>query len=86
MVAVIVLILLLLLLGGGALIAPALHILWILLLIGLILWVLGFFIRGAEGRGRWYGRRSRRGWETSPLRNSPLQRHAGLGWVGGVFG
>ena len=53
--SVIVLILLLLLLGGGGLIAPALHILWILLVIGLILWVLGFFIRGAEGRGRWYG-------------------------------
>jgi len=47
----IVLILLLLLLGGGGLLAPALHILWILLVIGLILWVLGFFIRSAEGRG-----------------------------------
>ncbi len=55
MVALIVLILLLLLLGGGGLLAPALHILWILLLIGLVLWVLGFFIRGAEGGGRWYG-------------------------------
>lgn len=54
-VALIVLILLLLLLGGGGLIAPALHVLWIVLVIGLILWVLGFFIRGAEGRGRWYG-------------------------------
>ena len=54
MVALIVLILLLLL-GWGGLLAPALHILWILLVIGLILWVLGFFIRSAEGRGRWYG-------------------------------
>jgi hypothetical protein len=54
-VALIVLILLLLLLGGGGLMAPALHILWILLVIGLVLWVLGFFIRGAEGGGRWYG-------------------------------
>ena len=53
MVALIVLILLLLLLGGGGLLAPALHILWILLVIGLILWALGFFIRAAEG-GRWY--------------------------------
>jgi hypothetical protein len=52
-VALIVLILLLLLLGGGGLLAPALHILWILLIIGLILWVLGFFVRAAEG-GRWY--------------------------------
>ena len=53
MVALIVLILLLLLLGGGGLVAPALHILWILLVIGLVLWILGFFIRGAEG-SRWY--------------------------------
>ena len=53
MVALIVLILLLLLLGGGGLLAPALHILWILLVVGLILWAIGFFIRGAEG-SRWY--------------------------------
>jgi hypothetical protein len=54
-VALIVLVLLLLILGGGGLLAPALHILWILLVVGLILWVLGFFIRGAEGPGgRWY--------------------------------
>jgi hypothetical protein len=54
-VALIVLVLLLLLLGGGGLLAPALHVLWILLVIGLILWGLGFFIRRAEGGGRWYG-------------------------------
>ena len=53
MVALIVLILLLLLLGGGGLLAPALNILWILLAVGLILWVLGFFVRRAEG-SRWY--------------------------------
>jgi len=53
MVALIVLILLLLMLGGGGLLAPALHILWILLVIGLILWALGFLVRAAEG-GRWY--------------------------------
>ena len=53
MVALIVLILLLLLLGGGALVAPALQILWILLIVGLVLWVLGFFVRAAEG-SRWY--------------------------------
>ena len=53
MVALIVLILLVLLLGGGGLLAPALHILWILLVIGLILWLLGFFVRSAEA-SRWY--------------------------------
>jgi hypothetical protein len=52
-VALIVLILLLLLVGGGALVAPALQILWILLVVGLVLWVLGFFVRAAEG-SRWY--------------------------------
>jgi hypothetical protein len=52
-VALIVLILLLLLLGGGGLLAPALHILWIVLVVGLILWTIGFFIRGSEGN-RWY--------------------------------
>ena len=51
--AIVVLILLLLLLGGGGLISASLHILWILLVIGLILWILGFVFRGAEG-GRWY--------------------------------
>lgn len=55
MVALIVLILLLLLLGGGGLLAPAFHVLWILLVVGLILWVLGFFVRAAEG-SRWYNR------------------------------
>ena len=53
MVALIVLILLLLLLGGGGLLSSGLQILWILLVIGLILWLLGFFVRAAEGT-RWY--------------------------------
>jgi len=54
MVAVIVLILLLLLLGGGGLLGgSALSFLWILLVVGLVLWVLGFFVRAAEG-SRWY--------------------------------
>lgn len=53
MVALIVLILLLLLLGGGGLVSSALQFLWILLVIGLVLWVLGFFVRAAEG-SRWY--------------------------------
>jgi hypothetical protein len=52
-VALIVLILLLLLFGGGPLLAPALNILWLVLVIGLILWLLGFFVRAAEG-SRWY--------------------------------
>lgn len=53
LVALIVLILLLLLFGGGGLLNASLHILWIILLIGLILWALGFLFRGAGG-GRWY--------------------------------
>ena len=53
LIPIIVLILLLLLFGGGAL-AGGLQILWLLLVIGLVLWVLGFFIRAAEGGGRWY--------------------------------
>lgn len=50
----IVLVLLLLLLGGGGLLSSGLHILWILLVIGLILWVLGFFFRPVGRGGRWY--------------------------------
>lgn len=53
MVALVVLILLLLLLGGGGFLSASLHILWILLIIGLILWALGFLLRGSGG-GRWY--------------------------------
>jgi hypothetical protein len=52
-VALIVLVVLLLLLGGGGLLSASLHILWILLLIALIPWVLGFLFRGSGG-GRWY--------------------------------
>jgi len=53
--ALIVLVLLLLLFGGGGLISASLHILWIILVIGLVLWVLGFQFRGSsEGRSyRW---------------------------------
>ena len=47
------LVLLLLLFGGGGLISSSLQILWIILLIGLILWALGFVFRGTSG-GRWY--------------------------------
>lgn len=54
LVALIVLVLLLLIFGGGGLLSSALNFLWIILIIGLILWVLGFFLRSAEGGGRWY--------------------------------
>ncbi len=56
MVALIVLLLILALFGG---LGFAAHILWILLVVALILWVLGFFIGGVEegaARRRWYGR------------------------------
>jgi hypothetical protein len=52
-VALIVLLVLLLLLGGGGLLSASLHVLWILLLIALALWVLGFIFRGSGG-GRCY--------------------------------
>jgi len=57
-VALLVLLLILAVFGG---LGFAAHLLWIVLLIALALWVLGFFIRGAEagavaGRRRWYGR------------------------------
>ena len=53
LVAIIVLVLLLLIFGGGGLLNASLSILWWILIIGLILWVLGFFFRGSTG-GRWY--------------------------------
>jgi 1,4-dihydroxy-2-naphthoate octaprenyltransferase len=53
LVALVVLVLLLLIFGGGGLLGSGLTILWWILIIGLILWVLGFFFRGSSG-GRWY--------------------------------
>ncbi len=56
MVALIVLLLILALFGG---LGFAAHFLWILLIVALVLWVIGFFIGGVEsgvGRRRWYGR------------------------------
>ena len=56
MVAFIVLLLILAVFGG---LGFAVHVLWFVLIAALILWVLGFFVRGAEagvGRRRWYGR------------------------------
>jgi hypothetical protein len=49
--ALLVLLLILLLFGGGGMV---LHALWYVLLIALVLWAIGFLIRGAEGAGRWY--------------------------------
>lgn len=34
----------------------AVHFLWIIAVVLFLLWLIGFFIRGVEGRGRWYGR------------------------------
>lgn len=51
--ALIVLLLLLLLFGGGGL-AMGAHLLWYVLVIGLVLWAIGFVFRTAEGGGRWY--------------------------------
>jgi hypothetical protein len=56
MVALLVLLLILAVFGG---LGFAAHFLWLVLIAAVILWVIGFFIRGAEaglGRRRWYGR------------------------------
>jgi len=54
MVALIALLLILAIFGG---VGFAAHILWIVLIIALVLWVIGFLIGGAEAgasRRRWY--------------------------------
>ncbi|WP_249012005.1 hypothetical protein [Conexibacter sp. DBS9H8] len=58
MIALVALLLILALFGG---LGFAAHFLWIVLLVALALWVLGFFVGGVEaaagaGRRRWYGR------------------------------
>jgi hypothetical protein len=56
MVALVVLVLLLAVLGG---LGFAVHVLWYVLVIAVILWLIGFFVGGLpEGGGRrqWYGR------------------------------
>ena len=56
MVALIVLLLILALFGG---LGFAAHVLWIVLLVAVALWAVGFFVGGADagmGRRRWYGR------------------------------
>jgi uncharacterized membrane protein YecN with MAPEG domain len=57
-VALIALLLILAIFGG---LGFAVHLLWIVLVVALVLWLLGFFIGGvadaaAGGRRRWYGR------------------------------
>jgi hypothetical protein len=49
--ALIVLLIILAVLGGGGF---AWSVLWYILIAALILWALGFLLRGAEGGGRWY--------------------------------
>jgi hypothetical protein len=58
MVALLVLLLILAVFGG---LGFAAHFLWIILIVALVLWAVGFLIGGAEGavaggRRRWYGR------------------------------
>ena len=57
MTALIILLLILAIFGG---LGFAAHVLWYVLIIAVILWLLGFFIGGAErgvgGGRRWYGR------------------------------
>ncbi len=32
------------------------HLLWIIAVVLFLVWIIGFFVRGIEGRGRWYRR------------------------------
>jgi uncharacterized membrane protein YecN with MAPEG domain len=54
MVALVALVLILALLGG---LGFAVHVLWYVLIVALLLWAIGFFFGGAAGGPRrWYGR------------------------------
>ena len=54
MIALIVLLLILALFGG---LGFAAHVLWLVLLVAIALWILGFFVGGVGAGGRrWYGR------------------------------
>jgi hypothetical protein len=59
MVALIALLLILAIFGG---LGFAVHLLWIVLVVAIVLWLIGFFVGGvadaavAGGRRRWYGR------------------------------
>ncbi|MGO9489844.1 MAG: hydrophobic protein [Solirubrobacteraceae bacterium] len=57
MVALIALVLILLIFGG---LGFAVHVLWYVLIVAILLWLIGFFVGGVSegaGRRRWYGRR-----------------------------
>jgi hypothetical protein len=49
---IVLLVLLLALILGG--LGFAVHVLWWIALVVLVLWLLGFLVRSAEGGGRWY--------------------------------
>jgi uncharacterized membrane protein YecN with MAPEG domain len=56
MIPLIILLLIIALFGG---LGFAVHVLWIVLIVAVVLWLLGFLVGGAErglGRRRWYGR------------------------------
>lgn len=56
MVALVALVLILALLGG---LGFAVHVLWYVLIVALLLWLIGFFVGGVPAGGggrRWYGR------------------------------
>ena len=54
MLALLALLVILAIFGG---LGFAVHALWIILAVALVLWLVGFFIGGVEGGGRrWYGR------------------------------
>ena len=53
MVALVALVLILALFGG---LGFAVHVLWYVLIVAVLLWLIGFFVGGADGHRRWYGR------------------------------
>ncbi len=56
MVALLALVLILAILGG---LGFAVHVLWYVLIVAVLLWLIGFFVGGlpeSGGRRRWYGR------------------------------
>jgi len=55
MAALVALVLILAIFGG---LGFAVHVLWIVLVIAILLWLIGFFVGGIPdgGRRRWYGR------------------------------
>jgi hypothetical protein len=55
MVALLALVLILAIFGG---LGFAVHVLWYILIVAVLLWLIGFFVGGMEGGGRrrWYGR------------------------------